>query len=1305
MKNKLLSIILSLVFTVTMIPSVDVCANTYNLSNPRVTSSENIWDCIYFGSYPQREVVANKAQCGTYGNDWGKSSDYIVDSLLYRKLENDGIWDDDNVCQIGKSKYKRIKREDTIGEPVGWYSHSPYYHWSNAIIYHYFKYEPIKWRVLSIEDNKAFVLSDKGLDNQMYNETNSEVTWETCSLRNWLNNSFYNTFSAEDKNAIVLTANKNTTSFYNGDKGGNDTNDKVFLLSLDEVCSSDSAVSYGFSRGWVKDILKWGGYNRRYLKTTTYAKAMGNLMQYGYPADGTCNWWLRSIGYDKKTASIVQGDGIVIASGYGVLNSRVAVRPALHLDLSKKVWSYAGATNGYDEIDEEEKDSPEIQFGENDLYGENSINLILQGAIDKSYHKVNDDIGDILYSYDNQPRWKEIPMILKTSPDPYKTLINRFSTDRYYKQDEIEENMVVELINAASEKDNNVKKYIDKAKDAFKMTKGTYKTITERFDTAENRSRLVQMLANGNAFTKDSAWKLINNIEEKKTTIDSIFDTTGHVVGIGSVVIDTAIIIEANHEMITTLKKYSNKNTELYKALDRVEKIQKNSGEKKMIDGLIEYGFYDILAKEGTNLVTGGAYSTAKFLYWFMGKILFSGNTGYDDIVKLVTTYTNMGSMYNMVGDHAILMADNYKTLDMEEEKSNHRFIYDTFTSSVDKAVEYALKIAKNTKDKEKLEKDYETFCQYYSYDAYISACIDSLIAEYLYIPSLNKITKYKSSSKSFSLKGTKNTAKENKALIKEINDGFNKAKVLNIPENIDGTNIEVIGEDAFKNNTDLEVVYLPNTVKSIEKGAFSGCNKLKAVFVDDGLVEIGEKAFSNCDNLKLVKLSQTVNTIAEDAFDANSEVVISSPTNSKAEAFAIEHDIETEIRDFEVKEIVIDKLPEKNTFGMSEHLDWEGIKVTAILEDDTTADASEDIYCEYADKKLGTSNVIVYYGGKTAEYQVQVTADNCYYTVSYENEYGKKIADDISGNALAGTNITLPAPQVAYYEVISETRDVQIGANNDFIVRYRSTAQNINNATIETSNSEKYTGNEITPQVTVIMNGSSLSEREDYTLKYLDNISTGKATIFIFGENGYCGVAEKTFFIESSGSTGDSGNGGGGGESQDETFTVTYNLLGHGASIPQVTVDKDSLLTAPTNPTAKGYVFAGWYKDSQFKNAWLFSTDKVTANITLYAKWISTDVIETSIKSLKPGKKSFTVKVKTVPAAQSNGYQLRYSLYKNMKKPVVSTISKQYNKVSKTIKKLKKKKTYYIQVRTIKNILGKSYYSDWSRVKKVKTK
>jgi len=69
-------------------------------------------------------------------------------------------------------------------------------------------------------------------------------------------------------------------------------------------------------------------------------------------------------------------------------------------------------------------------------------------------------------------------------------------------------------------------------------------------------------------------------------------------------------------------------------------------------------------------------------------------------------------------------------------------------------------------------------------------------------------------------------------------------------------------------------------------------------------------------------------------------------------------------------------------------------------------------------------------------------------------------------------------------------------------------------------------------------------------------------------------------------------------------TYTVNFDSKG-GSNVDDITnIATDSTITKPADPTKDDYAFKGWYTDSSCTTAWDFNNDKVTDNITLYAKW-----------------------------------------------------------------------------------------------------
>ena len=175
--------------------------------------------------------------------------------------------------------------------------------------------EDIEWLVLAKEDNKILVISKYALDTQPYNEEYTDVTWETCTLHDWLNEAFINEAFSSTEKALILettvTADKNPR--YSTDPG-NDTTDKIFLLSIDEAneyLNSDA---------------------ERMCAPTAYAKAQGASTSSKFKVDGeaSCWWWLRSPGDAQLFAAYVYNDGGV---GDSVDNAYGCVRPAFWINL------------------------------------------------------------------------------------------------------------------------------------------------------------------------------------------------------------------------------------------------------------------------------------------------------------------------------------------------------------------------------------------------------------------------------------------------------------------------------------------------------------------------------------------------------------------------------------------------------------------------------------------------------------------------------------------------------------------------------------------------------------------------------------------------------------------------------------------------------------------------------------------------------------------------------------------------------------------------------------------------------------
>ncbi len=353
-KKKMFAAFLAVIMLFTLMPVMstggmeNVEAST-TLRNPRKDSNgETIYDCVWFGSYPQAEVIttAMSKNYTAIESESLKDGDLIVNNSVYHTLEKAKGWDTNgDITLPNGDRYRRIKKSDT----TYCYNMRGQYIWSDNPTYHYFKYQPIKWRVLSTDGNEAFLMADKGLDDQYYYTELEYVTWETCTMRSFLNgygsasnkaekdytkkNFINSAFTLSERNLIKEKTIENKDDSKYGTAGGNSTKDKVFLLSYDDVTNR----SYGFS-SYDDELDK-----ARRIQSTTYARAMSANYSVKEEYSGNSYWWLRSPGSNSRTAVTVRNHGFIERSGGLVKAYNVAMVPALYLNLSSSTsYSYAG---------------------------------------------------------------------------------------------------------------------------------------------------------------------------------------------------------------------------------------------------------------------------------------------------------------------------------------------------------------------------------------------------------------------------------------------------------------------------------------------------------------------------------------------------------------------------------------------------------------------------------------------------------------------------------------------------------------------------------------------------------------------------------------------------------------------------------------------------------------------------------------------------------------------------------------------------------------------------------------------------
>ena len=155
------------------------------------------------------------------------------------------------------------------------------------IIFSYYE-----WRVLDIQNKAVLIITEYIVESRPYHEANEDITWADCSLRKYLNGELFDSLTETDKSMIISVTNKNFDNQWYGAKGGEDTQDRIFLLSIEEAACRYFGDSSAILQNPGKQKYKYW-FNR---KDENNIKRLTNG-----------SWWLRSPGRTNRAAAYIHG--------------------------------------------------------------------------------------------------------------------------------------------------------------------------------------------------------------------------------------------------------------------------------------------------------------------------------------------------------------------------------------------------------------------------------------------------------------------------------------------------------------------------------------------------------------------------------------------------------------------------------------------------------------------------------------------------------------------------------------------------------------------------------------------------------------------------------------------------------------------------------------------------------------------------------------------------------------------------------------------------------------------------------------
>ena len=459
---------------------------------------------------------------------------------------------------------------------------------------------------------------------------------------------------------------------------------------------------------------------------------------------------------------------------------------------------------------------------------------------------------------------------------------------------------------------------------------------------------------------------------------------------------------------------------------------------------------------------------------------------------------------------------------------------------------------------------------------------------------------------------------------------------------------VTTIGTRAFYGCSSLASITFPETFSSIGNYAFYNDTALTSVALPEGITDVGNSLFYGCTHLASVTLPSTLLSIGSSAFHSNAFTSISIPSSvSTISSYAFKNC--TKLESIVVPNITI--LSEETFSGCSKLESitlpntLTSIKKNAFVNCSSLTSITIPEYVEEIVCVQGSGSATCPFSGCTSLTSVVWNARACggFSRVGQYQEYAmpfESIKENIESftfganvtsipsyvcHGMTGlTDITIPAsvttiganafegctniatvtsnatsvPSIASSTFPSEVEDaatlyvpstvaVRTAYSND---TYWSAFDHILPYVLTFDLQDH--GEEIDP---ICVNAG----RVDEILKPADPTETGYTfggwysnegctTPFTFGESGTVVNGDLTLYALWT----------------INSYDVTFDLQGHGDPIAAQSVNYNGFVSEPSAPSEDNYTFGGWYKEDGCTNAWNFSTDHVTDDLILYAKW-----------------------------------------------------------------------------------------------------
>ncbi len=572
-----------------------------------------------------------------------------------------------------------------------------------------------------------------------------------------------------------------------------------------------------------------------------------------------------------------------------------------------------------------------------------------------------------------------------------------FAQNEYEKcRDEVAKEYILEICG----KENYIKKIASGTSKKLKDLKDISGVLGEASLTREDINRL------SNAFNVRPLYikNLTDNIQKNWKSLSKDFKQVGKVIEYGEFLLEVLYIDAMEKDILEDLQSKIPMHYDLWWALDEYSRVYNEKVKKDIYYKLVKEPMNELISIIDEEMIESlfdmamgktpspGVIQAAKLATKMLSRLIPAASVS--DTVAAITrhSYTDSiksGIINNMIREFITDSQRGVPEKETERKMKEYERYYELYLSLIGSDIDSIRKIT--DKNGLALLSFAEGMLSKYSYRAYINVCKRAIMEGQKTGLKYKKVGEY--------------------AIVSGRTEGLSEEQNNNllIPSVVQEQEVRVIGEKAFENCKEINMLYIEEGTQIIKADAFKGCTNLKAVYFPKSLKVIETGAFSGCSKLENIEFQSDISTIGENAFE-NSGLKYVEGKSDYLKKYAEEEGVLYTEKLNKVIYLNILQEPEKLQYNVTdEKIDLSGL-VLEVWYKDNTSEIIEDtsnVLAVFRNRFNPDSYIDLYYDDAESHYNIKIEQIETECEIQYVDQNSNQIDEPDTITAETGRDVS----------------------------------------------------------------------------------------------------------------------------------------------------------------------------------------------------------------------------------------------------------------------------------------------------------